>query len=558
MTTASALHPGRSAILPMFLLLAGCLGQTFFGHAHADRRGHAWGLDDAFISYRYAQNLFEGKGLVFNEGVRVEGYSNFLYVLLTLPAFLFTGGMGIYGYATFVNILFAGMALFLWHRRMREQIPASLVALGSILIALWPPLWGAAASGMETTVVLLVVIGVWSVLSRESGPERDQTRQHPARPGRDWADQLPGGLGRDPGSSRGARPGRNRDIVILSILLSASLLLRADGFLLTLIVVPWLILKGRKREVAFILPVVLAVAGAFLLWRYGYYGSLAPNTYHVKISGPVGARLAQAVRQLFEIGLQGGLLPYLLAFAPPAAGLALRGWREGLGILREIPFELAFALGTLSYWLYIGGDQLGDRFLVPLVPMGLALFLRQIGSDWKAAGTVLLVLLLVCLTLAPLFFDGRFTFTASKYDMWVRLGQHLGEHHARETLAVDAAGKIPFFSGLRTLDMLGLNEPEIARKQVDFFLPSHNKYDADYVLAKRPDLIAAFIDPYNLDMSYGLWRVKYEAAGYRLLYLVQGEKDLGRATILPVRGMGLEEIRKHVLEGYFYAVLKRG
>ncbi|GAH95705.1 unnamed protein product, partial [marine sediment metagenome] len=33
--------------------------------------------DDAYISYRYAQNLAEGNGLVYNLGERVEGYSNF-------------------------------------------------------------------------------------------------------------------------------------------------------------------------------------------------------------------------------------------------------------------------------------------------------------------------------------------------------------------------------------------------------------------------------------------------------------------------------------------------
>ena len=42
----------------------------------------AWFLtDDAFISFRYARNLLEGNGLVFNPGERVEGYSNFLWVL---------------------------------------------------------------------------------------------------------------------------------------------------------------------------------------------------------------------------------------------------------------------------------------------------------------------------------------------------------------------------------------------------------------------------------------------------------------------------------------------
>ncbi len=42
----------------------------------------AWFLcDDAFISFRYVRNLVEGHGLVFNPGERVEGYSNFLWVL---------------------------------------------------------------------------------------------------------------------------------------------------------------------------------------------------------------------------------------------------------------------------------------------------------------------------------------------------------------------------------------------------------------------------------------------------------------------------------------------
>src|SRR5688572_7367529 len=37
--------------------------------------------DDSFISMRYAERLLEGKGLTWNDGERVEGYSNFLWVL---------------------------------------------------------------------------------------------------------------------------------------------------------------------------------------------------------------------------------------------------------------------------------------------------------------------------------------------------------------------------------------------------------------------------------------------------------------------------------------------
>ena len=36
-------------------------------------------LDDAYISYRYALNLVDGYGLVFNKGEYVEGYTNLSY-----------------------------------------------------------------------------------------------------------------------------------------------------------------------------------------------------------------------------------------------------------------------------------------------------------------------------------------------------------------------------------------------------------------------------------------------------------------------------------------------
>ena len=40
-----------------------------------------WTTDDAFISFRYAANLVEGNGLVFNAGERVEACSNFAWTL---------------------------------------------------------------------------------------------------------------------------------------------------------------------------------------------------------------------------------------------------------------------------------------------------------------------------------------------------------------------------------------------------------------------------------------------------------------------------------------------
>jgi hypothetical protein len=65
------------------------------------------GVDDAYISYRYAHNLFRGNGLVFNPGERVEGYSNFSYTLLMSLAFFFTQDVGVYYFSAFLNLLLA-------------------------------------------------------------------------------------------------------------------------------------------------------------------------------------------------------------------------------------------------------------------------------------------------------------------------------------------------------------------------------------------------------------------------------------------------------------------
>lgn len=39
-------------------------------------------VDDAYISFRYAENLAAGHGLVFNPGERVEGWTSFLWVVI--------------------------------------------------------------------------------------------------------------------------------------------------------------------------------------------------------------------------------------------------------------------------------------------------------------------------------------------------------------------------------------------------------------------------------------------------------------------------------------------
>ena len=73
----------------------------------------------------------------------------------------------------------------------------------------------------------------------------------------------------------------------------------------------------------------------------------------------------------------------------------------------------------------------------------------------------------------------------------IKLGRHLAATRSPDTvIAVAAAGAIPFYSGLPTIDMYGLNDAHIAR--VPFPEGQRGrmmKWDNAYVLSRSPDLI---------------------------------------------------------------------
>src|SRR5262249_13177362 len=121
--------------------------------------------------------------------------------------------------------------------------------------------------------------------------------------------------------------------------------------------------------------------------------------------------------------------------------------------------------------------------------------------------------------------DPRFPYTGDRYDRWVLLGHHLARSHPGATLPTDAAGKIPSFSGLQTIDMLGLTDAHIAHVAPaagSDLIIGHSKHDAEYVLARRPGLIATWIET-DLDMKWGLGRSLWERE-YRLRFLVNSRQ----------------------------------
>ena len=509
--------PSIPVIVVILILVAATVLHMQYGFIGTPLSCHAIGFDDAYISYRYAENLASGHGLVFNPGERVEGYSNFLYVVLIALLTRLTGAQP-YALSGVLNVGFLALALWLFFSWCREELGGGWASLGALLFALTPSFWLWGASGMETALVLLTQIALWVATERV------------------------------------VQRSGNMPLMLLCTAILVSVLLRADGFLLPGVAVLYLLLS-RKWKATFISGLVLFVATvSYFAWRYSYYGDFLPNTYYAKVSGPLLLRFEAATIQLAIIVLASGLGVYIVAMAIAAGRGVVRGLR-GLG---RPDFGSVLAAVILLYWFYIGGDHLGERFLLLLAPLGIFTISRVAAAGRLARRPLATaVLILLALQLHPVVTDSRFRYQQSKYDLWLELGEFLGQQHPGETLAIGAVGKVPFASGLYTIDMLGLTDATLARRQADeFTVPGHNKFDPAYVLSRRPDLIATWAQP-DMDLFYGLTREKTSAAGYRIRYLASSGRYSREANILDVTGMSGEQLRELWKKNYRYAVLER-
>jgi len=499
------------------LLLAGTLLHARAGYFQDDLSGHARGSDDAYISYRYAQNLARGNGLVFNPGERVEGYSNLLYVLLLAPFCRVAGPDTVYPISVALNLAFAVGAWMLFVRLATRRVPPPRANTAGLLLGLCPMIWLWTASGMETPLFLLLQIALWIIVDRAA----------------------PGG---------GASAAMPVAVVVLSVLA------RADGFVVPALAVIYLALAGRKREALWAGTALVATLAALVGWRLWYYGYPLPNTYYAKVSGPVGERLLEGMLQLLGIVLHAGILPHVAALLVAAAACLKMAAPPGAPRIR---FEVFLGLGWLAYWLYVGGDVFAERMLLILLPIGILLLMDPTLFPLPERSALVVAGLAAFFQLLPLAVDTRFGYAIDRYDRWVALGRHLAQdRYAGRLLAVDAAGKIPFYSGLPVVDMLGLNDAHIAHLPAGYFEAGHNKYDPDYVLARQPDLIADWIDP-RLDLRFGLTREKYEAGGFRLDFLVFTRKERPPDAVVDVTRLDQPSIVLLIRRGYRYALLSR-
>ncbi|MCB9489568.1 MAG: hypothetical protein H6684_12620 [Deltaproteobacteria bacterium] len=438
-----------------------------------------WGLrmtgpvDDAYITMTYARNLAAGRGIVFNPGEIVEGCTAFLHMAL-LAGFAKFGVVRL----DVVSIL---LGITAW---------AATFALAFRLWRTHRQGHNAPIAGWEWVVVAFLLTGpiglVWSTAAMETPLVAFL-----------WTLGLTAHL-------REVEGGRLPWISALATV--AAGLMRPDGILLAVpLGLSWLRPWKKKRVVLGVAygAMVLALFGGYWLWRWSYFGYPVPNTFAAKVGSPGPALFGKG---LLYLALFAGTSAFPVAFAYLFA-------RDGRAMKGELPRWFFVAVGMMAvlalYVLGVGGDFFPYyRFLAPAyLPFGFAClaFFRRWADKHLGQRTPVatpkrrrtrLVAILGAWWLfatAGWFLDYYKACNLVRWtDGWRRVGVWLSLNTPEDAvIATLPIGAIGYYSHRRVIDMVGLTNVEVGRAEIPTGakIVGHEKYNSEYILGERPDLI---------------------------------------------------------------------
>lgn len=446
-------------------------------------------FDDAMVSMRYARNLVQGHGLVWNAGgERVEGFSNPLWVGLMALAHVAVpdrASTSLVIQVVSALLLVANLVIVVrLSGAVAADRPAPALA-AAFFTAFYLPLNNWSLQGMEVAL-LTPWLGLALLLA-----------------------------------VRGTTPGR------LALLLGGLPLVRLDAALAAAVVLLGAVAldpRERRRRLGW---GVLAIAGCLLLQtlaRWAYYGELLPNTYALKVEGgAILPRLAHGLGVAWTFFARMGWVALLLPWV---------AWCSALDPRRRLPG--AVFLAQLVYSVWVGGDAWdwwggANRFLSPAMPAFFILTalaaddLRRLAPGPLRSAAAGLALLLLPGALVA-FND----INAVARDVWLLRTPplHVVDHakmvrRARTlqaiagpgaTIAVTAAGTTPYHTDFTFVDLLGKSDRHVARQPMHDgfrrpteassptgllppqtgvkFHPGHMKWDyAHSIGALRPDAI---------------------------------------------------------------------
>ncbi|UKB86116.1 hypothetical protein LF887_10965 [Chryseobacterium sp. MEBOG06] len=415
--------------------------------------------DDSLISLRYVQRFIEGKGLTWNDGQPVEGYSNLLWILgVSVFGKL---GMDLILAARVLGILCSlGTLGSILYYFKNQNIKKEYVFLAVILLVTTPcfPVW--AVGGLEQPLYGLLLTLILIEVSKIINDKNFNT------------------------------------IYLLSFWLGLLAITRPDGFLFTILTAGFLLACYGKNKHQFI-RIGLATAiipTLFLLgqlaFRYRFYGEIVPNTALVK------------VKVTMHHVLRGGFYNFK-AFSGTLllSGLGLAALYYLLRKKRLFGYYLLLlTVSWVGYVTLVGGDIFPAfrHYYVVLILFVFSIIwglndIRKINLG-SGKSSFIFIFILFINGLGQIKISDNVRAIDERWEFrGIKLGETLKKTFPDQTLvAVTAAGSIPYSSELPTVDMLGLNDYYIPRHPPKNFGTgslAHELGDANYVMSRNPDII---------------------------------------------------------------------
>lgn len=456
-------------------VLLGALMLLFLGHV-----AHLWcPTEDGFISFRFARNLAEGHGFVWNPGeAPVEGFTNLLLVLFgalalklgaelewVVPLLTVGASLGVMGLCYQLGRRYLGLS-----ERLALVAPLMLAASGPF--ATW------ASSGLETNLFALLVLAAVALGARavESGGSEERRFAYGAA--------LVGFL---------------------------ALTTRIEGGLVfaLLVSVAWSRMSWDEfRRAGFVGATVLfaVLVLGLTLWRVQTFGYPLPNTFYAK----TGGGLAQARRGLV----------YAVFFAAfyvlPLVPALVLWWRRGVVEEGARTPYLLVVCGVIPavyecYIVAVGGDYMAMfRFYVPILPLaylgfaGLLGMLPERGVGRLAIGFAVLGTLVHSTPLEaralPAVPRNHGTWRGVQLERWhtarlTAIGELLKriKRSPEESVFTNAIGAMGYHAGMQVIGQHGLVDATLAHRDAPALagglgqgLPGHVRFYLEYSRGLKP------------------------------------------------------------------------
>lgn len=306
-----------------------------------------WVGEDAFIFFRYVDNLVNGHGLVFNIGERVEGFTSPLWVFFLAGIRLATN-FELRQISIFVGLFLSTLSILII--LFFDNSKKLFLPIGVILLIANSAFRDFATSGFETSLTYILLTAL-AILVKKNHI---------------WKNPL-----------------------YIGILSSLLVLNRPESLLFVFYIFIVLCINGIilirtkassiktviNKLVYFLLPVILLVGG-YQIFRMGYFASMLPNTFYAKKGGDF--YMTQGVFYLKDF-----VSAYWFSFAIIFLGITIL-------IRSRFPFKVSK--------IFFDGEI--HVFIMSLLPL---LYVLYSGGDYMHGRSLLMTYLLICIAINNIF-----------------------------------------------------------------------------------------------------------------------------------------------------------